>query len=125
MHTFMLRMLHQINLVQRAIDDLVKIGDEIIVQVIKEPIGNKGPKITTHLTIPGRYVVLTPFLEKLTVSKKITETNEINRLLKIGSEICQEQMGMIMRTASKDMEKECIEEDAKYLKKHFQSNYFD
>lgn len=98
-----------------AIEDVVKNGDEVIVQVIKEPIGNKGPKITTHLTIPGRYVVLTPFSEKITVSKKITEVNEINRLLKIGSEIRQDQMGMIMRTASKDMAKECIEEDAKYL----------
>lgn len=98
-----------------SITDIIKPGDEIIVQVIKESIGNKGAKVTTHLTIPGRYMVLTPHFNKITVSRKITDKDEINRLMEIGKEIQQDQIGMIMRTASKDAEKESIEEDLRQL----------
>lgn len=98
-----------------SITDVVKPGDELIVQVIKESIGTKGAKVTTHLTIPGRYVVLTPHSNKITVSRKITNIDEINRLIEIGREIQQDQMGMIMRTASKHVDREYIEEDLRQL----------
>ncbi len=53
------------------IDDVLKAGDDIIVQVIKEPLGEKGgPKLTTHISIPGRYLVLTPFSNGINISRK-------------------------------------------------------
>ena len=98
-----------------SITDIIQPGEEIIVQVIKESIGTKGAKVTTHLTIPGRYVVLTPHFNKITVSRKITDKDEINRLMEIGKGIQQDKIGMIMRTASKDVEKELIQEDLRQL----------
>lgn len=98
-----------------SINDVIKSGDELLVQVVKESIGTKGPKVTTHLTIPGRYVVLTPYSNKITVSRKITSYDEINRLIEIGRDIQQNQMGLILRTAAKDVKKEYMEEDLKLL----------
>ncbi|WP_077368071.1 Rne/Rng family ribonuclease [Anaerosalibacter sp. Marseille-P3206] len=98
-----------------SINDIIKCGDEIIVQVIKEAIGSKGPKITTHLTLPGRYVVLTPYSSKISVSRKITNPQENNRLTEIGNEIKKDQMGFIMRTAAKDVDRESIEKDLNLL----------
>jgi len=98
-----------------SINDIIKSGDEIIVQVVKEAIGSKGPKITTHLTIPGRYTVLTPYSSKISVSRKIANVDETKRLTEIGKNIQQNQMGIIMRTAAKDVEKELIEKDLNIL----------
>lgn len=94
-----------------SINKVVKNGQEIIVQVIKESIGTKGPKVTTHITIPGRYTVLTPYSNKIKVSRKINDIDDIERLLSIGKEIQKDNMGIILRTISKDVEKEQIEED--------------
>lgn len=83
-----------------SIDDVVKKGDDIIVQVIKEPLENKGPKITTHLSIPGRNMVLTPYSNKVNVSKKIKDRDEITRLRTLGYKVMVDNMGMIFRTVS-------------------------
>lgn len=93
------------------IGDIVKNGEEIIVQVLKAPLGNKGAKITTHITLPGRYIVLTPFSRSINISRKIEDEKEIKRLKEIGREIQIDNIGMIFRTRSLDVEKEILEEE--------------
>lgn len=93
---------------EMRINDLIKNGQEIIVQVIKESTENKGPKVTTHITLTGRYIVLTPFSNKISISKKILDLEEIERLKEIGNRIQIEDIGMIFRTRSEGVAEELI-----------------
>ncbi len=97
------------------IQKVVKEGEEIIVQVVKEPFKTKGAKVTTYLSLAGRYVVLTPFISKVSISRKIKNKKENKRLKTIGKEIKKDSMGMILRTASQNVSKEKIEEDYNIL----------
>ncbi len=90
------------------IDDIVKNGEDIIVQVLKESSENKGPKVTTHITLPGRFLVLTPFSNKINISRKIHDEDEINRLQDVGKEMRKEDMGVIFRTKALGVEKELL-----------------
>ncbi|NLY78023.1 MAG: Rne/Rng family ribonuclease [Tissierellia bacterium] len=94
-----------------SIRDVVKVGQEIIVQVLKEPTEMKGAKITANITLPGRFIVLTPYSEKISISRKIIDEDEISRLKNIGEKIRQESMGMIFRTSSKYIGKDLLEEE--------------
>lgn len=98
-----------------SIEDLVKVGDDIIVQVIKEAIGTKGPKVTAHITIPSNYMVLTPYSSKVSISRKIADKDEVKRLLKVGENIKREEIGMIFRTASENIEEAKLEEELNFL----------
>lgn len=82
------------------ISEILKQGQEIIVQVKKEPYGNKGAKITTHIEIPGRYLVFTPFSERVNISRKIENSKRIKELKELGYKIMKEGNGLIFRTAS-------------------------
>lgn len=93
---------------EMRINDLIKNGQEIIVQVMKESTENKGPKVTTHITLTGRYIVLTPFSNKISISKKILDLEEIERLKEIGNRIQIEDIGMIFRTRSEGVAEELI-----------------
>jgi len=93
---------------EMRINDVIKNGQEIIVQVIKESTENKGPKVTTHITLTGRYIVLTPFSNKISISKKILDLEEIERLKEIGNRIQIEDIGMIFRTRSEGVAEELI-----------------
>lgn len=93
------------------IDDIIKNGDELIVQVLKESLGSKGPKITTHITLPGNFIVLTPFSKSINISKKIHDENEIKRLLAIGQKIQVEDIGFIFRTKAFQMDEEIFLEE--------------
>src|SRR5699024_11713355 len=97
------------------IQKVVKEGEEIIVQVVKEPFKTKGAKVTTYLSLAGRYVVLTPFVSKVSISRKIKNKKENKRLKTIGKEVKKDSMGMILRTASQNVSKEKIEEDYNIL----------
>ena len=97
------------------IDDVLKAGDDIIVQVIKEPLGEKGPKLTTHISIPGRYLVLTPFSNGINISRKIKDTKEIERLKAIGKEIANANTGLIFRTVSYGISEEILVEEYNVL----------
>ncbi|MFH1478187.1 MAG: Rne/Rng family ribonuclease [Candidatus Omnitrophota bacterium] len=82
------------------IHNLVKEKQEVIVQVVKEPMGGKGPRLTTHAGIPGRFLVLMPFDKHIGVSKKIRDGKERDRLLKTLKKIAPRlNMGVIVRTA--------------------------
>jgi ribonuclease G len=85
-----------------SIRDLLKEDQELTVQVLKEPIGTKGARITTHITLPGRYMVLMPTVNYIGVSRRIESENERQRLKGIAEKIKPETMGLIVRTAALD-----------------------
>ena len=86
----------------KDIPDLYPVGSEVLVQVTKGPIGTKGPRITTNISLPGRYMVLMPRNDQLGISRKIEDPKERTRLRKIMSEklTIPEKMGVILRTVS-------------------------
>lgn len=94
-----------------SIEDVLKIGDEIMAQVIKEPLGDKGAKISTNLSFRGRYIVLTPSQKGINISKKIKDSEEIERLKQIGKCFKKNEIGIIFRTASNGINEEVILEE--------------
>src|SRR4029079_16020547 len=91
-------------------------GDEIIVQIIKEGIGTKGPTVTTYLSIPGRILVMMPGMSKFGISRKIEDEDERRRLRGILDQLKPiEDVGFIIRTAGVGKTKTEIERDLKYL----------
>lgn len=101
--------------VKPSISDLVKVGQELLVQVKKEPVGNKGARITTHFTIPGRYVVLLPDADYVAVSRKIEGEAERKRLTEIGERIRRPGDGVIIRTIAEGEGDESLASDMAML----------
>ncbi|MDR7857072.1 Rne/Rng family ribonuclease [Tissierella sp.] len=93
------------------ISEIIKSGQDSIVQVIKEPSGSKGAKVTTHIEIPGRYLVFTPFSDRINISRKIGNPIEIKNLKEIGSRIIKDDMGIIFRTASEGIDESILKEE--------------
>lgn len=83
-----------------TIESFLKDGDEILVQVAKEPISTKGPRVTRHITLAGRYVVFMPFIEHTGVSRRIEKDEERDRLKEILETIRPEGKGVIARTVA-------------------------
>ena len=83
-----------------SITDVVKQGQEIIVQVIKEPLGAKGARVTTNITLPRRYLVLMPNTTYIGVSRRITCSKERERLKKEIEQLSPHNMGIIVRTVA-------------------------
>jgi len=99
-----------------SISDLLKEGQEIIVQIAKEPLGQKGARITSHIALPGRYVVYMPTVEHLGVSRKISTDEERQRLKKILQKHREGVAGgYIMRTAGEGRTEEDIQADMQFL----------
>ncbi len=85
----------------KDIPDIYPIGSEIVIQVSKGPIGTKGPRVTTNISLAGRYLVLMPYTEQFGISRKIEEPKERQRLRIITQKLqVPEGMGIIMRTAA-------------------------
>jgi ribonuclease G len=82
------------------VTDLLKVGQKILVQVSKEPISTKGPRLTSEISIAGRYLVLMPFSDKVSVSQKIKTNEEKNRLKKLIQSIKPRKYGVIVRTVA-------------------------
>jgi len=93
------------------IEQIVKPGHEITVQVIKEPVEGKGARVTTNITLPGKYAVLVCNKSTAVVSGKIENRKERERLKNIASKFCGEDIGVIIRTASEGMKDSEIEND--------------
>jgi len=93
------------------IEHIVKPGQEITVQVIKEPVEGKGARITTNITLPGKYAVLVCNKNTAVVSGKIKNESERERLRNIASRFCGDDSGIIIRTASEGMKDSEIEND--------------
>lgn len=100
----------------RNIRDMLKPGQTIMVQVAKDPVGTKGARVTTHITLAGRSLVLMPTMDYVGVSRRIDKDEERTRLRRILSEIRPENMGVIVRTASAGKSREAFAEDLESLK---------
>ena len=94
-----------------SIEQLIKVGQEVLVQVAKEPISTKGPRIGTEISIPGRHIVLVPFSDRVSVSQKIANPKEKERLKKILKEIKPKNFGVIVRTNARDKKVAELEAD--------------
>lgn len=104
---------------QPAITDLLKEGQEILVQIAKEPIAKKGARITSHIALPGRFLVYMPTVEHVGVSRKIESDSERHRLRKLITLIRDTEEipsgGFIVRTAGVGMSEKDLREDVRYL----------
>lgn len=99
------------------ITDILKVGQEITVQVIKEPIGTKGPRVSTHITLPGRNLVLLPNADYVGISRRIENDSERQKLKKIAEKLKPENMGLIVRTVSEGKDEADFVEDVSFLTK--------
>ncbi|MFA5069040.1 MAG: Rne/Rng family ribonuclease [Candidatus Omnitrophota bacterium] len=98
------------------ISDIVKKGQEVMVQAEKESLGTKGARLTTHLSLPGRYLVLMPSLGRNGVSRKIKDDKERSRIKSILNEIkLPDGIGLVARTAAEGCDKRDILRDVNYL----------
>jgi ribonuclease E len=102
--------------IKPPIQDILRRGDELLVQVIKEGIGTKGPTLSTYISIPGRYLVLMPALGRVGVSRKIEDEDARRKLRDIMNELNPPRgLGFIVRTAGVDRTKKEISRDLAYL----------
>ena len=101
----------------RNISSLLKPGQSIIVQVAKDPVGTKGARVTTHITLAGRSLVLMPTMDFVGVSRRIESEDERTRLRKILNDLKPNGMGLIARTASVGKSREAFAEDVNSLSK--------
>ncbi|HYW34672.1 MAG TPA: Rne/Rng family ribonuclease [Balneolaceae bacterium] len=95
-------------------------GQKLLVQIVKEPIGSKGPRISTDITIAGRMLVLIPMGEYIAVSRKINNNKERRRLKNIVSSILPDDFGVIIRTVAEGQSKKAIEEDMRDVLKNWE-----
>ena len=98
-----------------TIEDLVQEGQEILVQASKDPIGSKGARLTSYVTLPGRYLVLMPNVDHIGISRRISDEDERTRLKKIVEDIQPKGYGFIIRTASEGSTEEDLKKDFEFL----------
>lgn len=99
------------------ISDVLQSGQDIIIQIAKEPISTKGPRISSEISIAGRYIVLVPFSERVSVSQKIKNSEEKDRLKKLMLNIKPKNFGVIVRTVAEGKSVAELENDLKDLMK--------
>ena len=97
------------------IEKALKEGEDIMVQVVRDPVGNKGPRLTTFVTIAGRFLVLMPFIERLGISKKITDPGERRRIAEILKKIKPQGSGLILRTLGAGKSEKELIQDLNYV----------
>jgi ribonuclease G len=95
--------------------EMMKRGQEVLVQVAREPLGTKGARITSHISLPGKYLVLLTMMDRVGVSRRIEDEAERKRLKKLVEEIKPAGVGFIVRTAGQGMTEEEIREDLEFL----------
>ncbi len=98
-----------------TIEDLLQEGQEIIVQVAKEPIGTKGARVTSYITLPGRYVVYMPTVDHVGISRRIESETERKRLKDIVSSLKKNGSGYIVRTVSEGQDESELKRDMDFL----------
>ena len=97
------------------IKDMLSVNQLILVQIAKESISTKGPRLSGEIALAGRYVVLVPFTDKVMVSQKISNAEERNRLRKAVMKIKPKNMGIIIRTVAKDQNVDVLHADMRML----------
>ena len=103
-----------------AIRELVREGDEIMVQVVKDPLGNKGARLTTYITLPSRHLVLLPHGDAVGISARIEDEGERDRLRALVTELLEENelgCGAIVRTVAEGADRQALAADLRYLMK--------
>ncbi len=104
-----------------AITELLAPQQKALVQVMKEPTGNKGPRLTGNITLPGRYLVLMPYGKGVKLSRRIADENERSRLRALAILIKPPGMGILIRTEADGKAEEAIMEDLEFLQKQWES----
>ena len=99
----------------RKIEDLLKAKQHVLVQIVKDPIGPKGARVTGYVSLPGRYGVLMPAVDSIGISRRIAEDKERRRLRKIISEVQPKGVGFIVRTAADGAETQEVRDDFEFL----------
>ena len=97
------------------IQDLLKVGQEVIVQVAKDPIGTKGARVTSHISLPGRHLVFMPTVDHVGISRRIEKEGERRRLREIVDRLRPPGTGFIVRTVAEACSSEKLEADARFL----------
>jgi len=103
-----------------TVSEALTVGQEILVQVAKEPISTKGPRLTCDLSLPGRFMVLIPFQDKVSVSTKIKSSEEKNRLKQIINSIRPHNYGVIVRTSAQGVGVEELSQELTSLVKRWE-----
>ena len=97
------------------IEDLIEEGEELLVQISKEPLGSKGARVTSHTSIPGRHLVFMPTVDHVGISRRIENEEERQRLREIISEMKPPSCGIIVRTVSENETADKLKADLKFL----------
>ena len=105
------------------ITDVLTAGEEILVQIVKQPISTKGPRLTAELSFAGRYLVLMPFYDKVSVSNKIKSNEERARLRQLILSVKSNNFGVIVRTSSEGKRVAELDYELKMLQKRFDDNF--
>jgi ribonuclease E len=104
-----------------AITELLTPQQKVVVQVMKEPTGSKGPRLTGNITLPGRYLVLMPYGRGVNLSRRIKSEAERNRLRALAILVKPAGMGLLVRTEAEGMTEEAIMEDLEVLQKQWEA----
>jgi ribonuclease E len=104
-----------------SITELLAPQQKVLVQVMKEPTGTKGPRLTGNISLPGRYLVLMPYGRGVNLSRRIRSENERNRLRALAILTKPAGMGILVRTEAEDMPEEAILEDLELLQKQWET----
>jgi len=105
-----------------SIADILKVGQEILVQVAKEPISTKGPRLTAEISFAGRFMVLIPFINRVSVSQKIKSREERARLRQLMQSIKPKNFGVIIRTNAEGKRVADLDAELKVLLKRWEDN---
>jgi ribonuclease G len=97
------------------IENILHEGQSIVVQVSKDPMGTKGARLTSYISLPGRHLVLLPYVNHIGISRRIKEKEERERLKNIVEEIRPEKTGFIIRTASEGVEREKLKSEMDFM----------
>lgn len=103
-----------------TVSDVLQVGQEVMVQVVKEPISTKGPRLTCELSFAGRYLVLVPFNDKVSVSTKIKSNSERARLKQLLQSIKPNHFGVIVRTVAEGRGAAELDTELKVLLRHWE-----
>lgn len=105
----------------KAIQEVLSVGDEVLVQIAKEPISTKGPRINCELNFAGRFLILMPFDNKISVSTKIRSSAEKKRLTQLISSILPNNFGVIVRTVAEGKKAAELDQELKSLIKRWET----
>ena len=103
-----------------SITELLAPQQKVLVQIMKEPTGNKGPRLTGNISLPGRYLVLMPYGKGVNLSRRIRNENERNRLRALAILVKPAGMGIVVRTEAENMPEDAIIEDLEALQKQWE-----